>query len=110
MAAPSLNMPTHLLVCAAQVDDPEVEPGGKLIPIALLQSRACQDDLLPFRAQARKFPVNPSQPGHAVGIRERDAMLHLLNVGFGMKIVGVEEGPAKTGGEQFANRAFSRAG
>ena len=54
--------------------------------------------------------MNFFQPGKPVGVGQRNAVVHFVDVRWWVKIVGVKKCPAQSGGEYFAHRGFSCSG
>ena len=79
----------------------------KNVAVALLEGGAGQGDIPFLSIPATDGFAKRLQPGHAIGVVQRDAVRHFFNVGSGMKIVSVGKLPVKLGGEEFANRGFT---
>src|SRR5258708_163228 len=80
------------------------------VAVTLLQRGAGQHDVSFFRNPLLDLLVNGGEPGSAIGIGERDALVHFFFVGGGVKLVGVDKIPAQLLGEQAADSCLPGAG
>lgn len=110
MTVAAFNVVAHFFVSAAEVDDAEVESCGKPVAIALLERGTRQHDILFCLAEAQQLGMNICEPGKTVGIGQRNAVFHFFDVSWRVKIVGVEEGPSETIGEQLADGGLTCSG
>ncbi len=81
----------------------------KIMLIRVFERRAGQDNV--FAAPVGLDDAVPQrvEPWQAVRIGERDATLHLFDVGRRMEIVGVDEGPTDLAGKDLTHRRFAGA-
>ena len=99
------------ILIALEIDQPDVLPlADENVAIGPLERRA-GDDAMIAGAPRGVDPIGDGmQPGPAILVGERLAMVHLLDVSFGMKPVAVFVKPVQTMREHGADRALARAG
>ena len=77
--------------------------------IRVFQRRAGQDDVFAALVGLDDAVPQRVEPRQAVRIGERDATVHLFDIGGRMEIVGVDEGPAELAGKDLTHRRFAGA-
>ena len=94
---------------AFQVDQADVDAtADQNIPVAALQRGAGDDGVSARKARVVDPAGDRRQPGPAILVRERDAAMHLVDVGGRMKPIGVLELPPKARREQRSDRRLAR--
>src|SRR5439155_8760896 len=91
----------------------EADPPGvaaQNLTIGTLQGRTGQHEVLASIRRVGNGRVQRRQPRCAIGIGQRDAGVHLLDVARRMPIVALDERPRQVGGEPGADRRFASAG
>ena len=82
---------------------------GKNVAIAALECRACDDAISAFGAEIIDPSCDRLKPRQTIGIGQRDAAFHFLDIGFGMKPVAIFKAPAELLGEERGDRRLAGA-
>src|SRR4051794_13878224 len=94
---------------AFQVDQTDIRAtADQNIPVAALQRGARDDGVSARMARVVDPAGDRRQPGPAIVVRERDAPVHLVDVGGRVKPIGVPELPPKTRREECSDRRLAR--
>src|SRR5579863_3607117 len=106
----SVEPRSNQFVAALQIDDSERKIHLEQATIFFFQRGTGEDYVLPFLVLAQKFLMDGLEPGDAIFVREGNACVHLLFVGWRMKIVGLEEEPAEAVGQKLGDGGLAGTG